>query len=97
MGKEPFVYILATGRNGTLYVGMTTNLARRMWEHRNGTAEGFTLKYQVHRLVHVERYETIADAVTRERQVKTWKRDWKLRLIEEGNPEWRDLYEDINK
>ena len=68
-----------------------------MWEHRNDVAVGFTNKYQVHRLVYVERHETIAGAAAREHQMKRWKRDWKLRLIEQDNPEWRDLYEDLNK
>jgi putative endonuclease len=89
----PFVYILASKRNGTLYVGVTTNLGRRMFEHKNGLLEGFTSKYGVTRLVYVEKHERVLEAVRREAQIKKWRRLWKLRLIESRNPDWIDLAE----
>ena len=95
MEKQPAVYILASKRNGTLYVGVTTNLIKRVWEHKNDFVEGFTQKYQVHHLVWYEMHENIASALTREKQLKEWKRKWKLDLIESINPEWRDLYPTI--
>ena len=88
-----FVYILASRRNGTLYIGMTNNLVRRVWEHKQDLVEGFTKKYGVHRLVWFETAERPEAAISREKQLKKWKRAWKLELIEEGNPEWKDLYE----
>jgi putative endonuclease len=93
--KRPCVYILASRRNGSLYVGMTTDLARRVFEHRARAVPGFTKQYGVDRLVYVELHDTIADAVLREKQIKRWKRAWKLALIERDNPQWRDLYEDL--
>lgn len=90
-----FVYIMANERNGTLYVGVTNNLARRVFEHREGLAEGFTKRYGAKRLVHYECFERIDEAIHREKRLKKWPRLWKLRLIEEANPTWRDLYEDI--
>ncbi len=90
-----FVYILASCRNGTLYVGMTDNLARRIWEHRTGAVPGFTRKYGVKLLVWYELYETRENAFQRERQLKKWNRAWKLALIEKANPEWRDLSEEL--
>ena len=92
---QPAVYILASKRNGTLYAGVTRDLVRRVWEHRNDVAGGFTRRYRVHRLVWFELHEDMTAAITRERQLKEWKRAWKLRLIEEANREWRDLWEDI--
>jgi putative endonuclease len=92
MGR-PCVYILASGRNGTLYVGVTSNLAQRIWQHRNSEADGFTRKYSVYSLVHAEFHETMPEAIRREKQVKEWRRAWKLRLIEEHNPRWLDLTE----
>jgi putative endonuclease len=86
-----YVYILASGRNGTLYVGVTGNLARRVWEHRNGHVSGFTSRYRVHRLVHVETFADVREAIRREKQLKKWSRRWKLELIERSNPMWRDL------
>jgi putative endonuclease len=89
------VYILASNRNGTLYVGSTCDLVRRVYEHKNDLAEGFTKKYAVHTLVY---YETGGDnegALQRERQIKNWHRKWKIALIEKTNPAWRDLYNDI--
>jgi len=93
--KQPCVYILASRRNGTLYVGVTSDLVKRAWEHRNKLAEGFTKKYNVHELVYYELHGDVVAAITREKQLKKWKRAWKLKLIEEQNPDWRDLWPDI--
>ncbi len=90
-----FVYILASGRNGTLYVGSTTNLVQRIHQHKHGAADGFTRKYGVKTLVHIEAFEELAAAREREHTLKRWKRKWKLELIEADNPDWRDLYDDI--
>jgi putative endonuclease len=90
-----FVYILTSRRNGTLYVGMTDNLVRRLWEHRNGLIPGFTKKYGVKMLVWYELHGTRENAFQRERQLKKWNRAWKLRLIEEMNPQWRDLADEV--
>lgn len=95
MLKRGYVYILASKRNGTLYVGVTSNLTKRVWEHREGVAEGFTKRYQVLRLVYYEVHEDIREAIVREKRIKKWRREWKLRLIEQQNPEWRDLYDTI--
>ena len=92
-----FVYILASRKNGTLYIGVTNDLARRMREHREGTASGFTRKYKVHRLVHAEPFNEIEEAIQREKAMKEWKRAWKIQLIEESNPEWTDLYDSLNR
>ena len=92
---QPTVYILASRRNGTLYTGVTSNLIKRIWEHRNNLAEGFTKRYGVHMLVYYEQHLTMEVAITREKRLKKWKRDWKLRLIEQNNPRWRDLWQDI--
>ena len=89
--KRPAVYILASKRNGTLYVGVTSDLARRIGEHKNDLVEGFTQKYGVHMLVYYEMHDDMLSAITREKQINKWNRDWKLRLIERENPEWRDL------
>lgn len=93
--KQPAVYILASRRNGTLYIGVTSNLRQRIWEHKNGIAEGFTKRYGVHMLVYYELHASMVDAIIREKQLKKWNRAWKLKLIESQNPAWRDLYEDI--
>jgi putative endonuclease len=93
--KRPCVYILASRRNGTLYVGMTTDLARRVFEHRDRAVPGFTKQYGVDRLVYVEFHDTVADAALREKQMKRWKRAWKLSLIERDNPQWHDLYDSL--
>jgi putative endonuclease len=90
-----FVSILTSRRNGTLYVGMTDNLVRRLWEHRNGLIPGFTKKYGVKMLVWYELHGTRENAFQRERQLKKWNRAWKLRLIEEMNPQWRDLADEV--
>ncbi len=95
MKNQPTVYIMASKRNGTLYVGVTSDLIKRVWEHKNGLAEGFTKRYKVHHLVWYELHETMESAIQRERQMKEWKRKWKLGLIEKMNPTWKDLYDDI--
>ncbi len=93
--KQPAVYILASQKYGTLYIGVTSNLRRRTEQHKTGVNEGFTKDYQVHRLVHVERFGTMKGAITREKRLKEWQRAWKIRLIEETNPDWRDLTDQI--
>jgi len=90
-----FVYILASRRNGTLYIGMTDNLARRIWEHQTGAVGGFTRKYGVKTLVWYELHQSRESAFQRERQLKKWKRVWKLQLIERLNPNWRDLAHEL--
>jgi putative endonuclease len=90
-----YVYILASRRNGTLYIGVTNDLVRRVYEHREGGAEGFTRRYAVKMLVYFEEHESIVAAIQREKTMKHWVRRWKLALIEEHNPDWRDLWEDI--
>jgi putative endonuclease len=90
-----YIYILASKRNGTLYIGVTNNLVRRVREHQNNLVEGFTKKYGVHQLVWYEIADTPEAAITREKQLKKWRRAWKLKLIEEKNPNWRDLYDEI--
>ncbi len=96
MEKHPCVYILASARNGTLYIGVTSDLAKRIWQHRNTPIDGFTRQYAVYRLVWFEACEEMGAAIFREKQLKKWKRMWKLRLIETSNPEWRDLAIDLN-
>ncbi len=93
--KQPIVYILASKRNGTLYIGMTSDLIKRIWEHKNKLVEGFTQKYHVHQLVYFEQHQDMLSAITREKQLKKWNRAWKIALIEKDNPDWRDLWEDI--
>ncbi|MDE3037198.1 MAG: GIY-YIG nuclease family protein [Pseudomonadota bacterium] len=93
--KMYYVYILANIRNGTLYIGVTNDLIRRVCEHKNDLADGFTKKYGVHMLVWYEATENIEAAITREKQIKKWNRKWKLELIEKMNPDWKDLYEEI--
>ena len=93
--KAYYVYIMASKRNGTIYVGSTSNLVRRAYEHRQGLVEGFTKKHGVNRLVHFEQTTNARAAIQRERTIKHWRRAWKIALIEETNPQWRDLYEDI--
>ncbi len=95
MSAQPAVYILATKRNGTLYIGVTSDLVKRIWEHQNNLVEGFTKRYGVHRLVWVELHESMESAIQREKRLKGWKRAWKLQLIESNNPNWRDLYDTI--
>jgi putative endonuclease len=93
MPKHFYVYMLASQRNGTLYIGMTSNWQRRITEHKEHLRKGFTETYDVTKLVYIERHETFDVAVTREKQLKTWQRKWKMRLIEEMNPDWEDLTE----
>ena len=95
MTKQPAIYILASKRNGTLYIGVTSNLQKRAWEHKNDLVEGFTKQYKVHRLVYYELHADMVSAITREKQMKKWNRAWKLELIEEQNPDWKDLWEGI--
>ncbi len=95
MSKHPCVYMLASRRNGTLYIGVTSDLVKRVWEHRNDLAEGFTKRYGVHTLVWYELHEEMPSAIAREKAMKEWKRRWKLDLIERDNPEWRYLYENV--
>ena len=89
------VYILANRRNGTLYTGVTGDLARRAWEHRTEAVAGFTTRYGVHRLVYAEEHDDPRAAIEREKRIKRWRRAWKVELIEGMNPEWRDLYDDL--
>jgi len=93
--KQYYVYILASKRNGTLYIGVTNNLIKRVNEHKNDLVGGFTQKYKVHKLVYYETYRDIYDAITREKRMKKWKRLWKIELIEKANPTWNDLYYDM--
>lgn len=93
--KMPCVYMLASKRNGTLYVGVTSDLVQRVWQHRSELAEGFTKRYGVHRLVWYEVHETMESTILREMALKRWNRAWKIRLIQETNPAWKDLYDAI--
>ena len=93
--KSYYVYILASKRNGTLYIGITSDLRKRIYEHKNDLVEGFTKKYKIHNLVHYEQTTDAISAIQREKQLKKWNRAWKIRLIEENNPVWRDLYGDL--
>ena len=95
MEKQPCVYLLASKRNGTLYTGVTSNLIKRIWEHKNNLVEGFTSKYSVHTLVWYEIHDTMGSAIQREKAIKNWNRAWKMKMIEELNPRWRDLYTDL--
>jgi putative endonuclease len=90
--KQPCVYMLASQRNGTLYIGVTSNIEQRVWQHRAEVFEGFTKRYRVHRLVYAEFHDSMNTAMRREKQLKHWRRTWKLALIERDNPEWEDLY-----
>jgi putative endonuclease len=95
MTKSHFVYILASQRNGTLYIGVTSDLIKRTWEHKNKVVEGFTKKYEVTHLVYYEQFEDIEQAIEREKRLKKYNRQWKIDLIEKMNPDWKDLYEDL--
>jgi putative endonuclease len=90
-----FVYILASRKHGTLHVGVTNDLARRVFEHREGLIKGFTYKYDVKRLVYFELHDDILEAIRREKLIKRWRRDWKIELVERDNPDWRDLYPNL--
>lgn len=93
--KQPCVYVMASKRNGTLYIGVSSNLVQRVWQHKNGLVEGFTKRYRVHMLVWYEVHATMETAIAREKAMKEWKRAWKLALIEKNNPDWRDLYDEL--
>ncbi|UIJ45945.1 GIY-YIG nuclease family protein [Sphingomonas cannabina] len=95
MEKRGFVYIVASQRNGTIYIGSTSNLPQRIWQHRNGVADGFTKEHRCHILVWYEAYDSLEEARLREKRMKEWKRSWKLREIEGPNPDWEDLYPSI--
>ncbi len=96
MDKQPAVYILASKKNSTLYTGVTSNLIKRIWEHKNSVTVGFTKKYNVHSLVWYELHRHLETTITREKQLKNWKRKWKIELIEKSNPTWNDLYQTIH-
>ena len=96
MNKIGFVYILTSQRNGTLYVGVTSDLVRRVWQHREGKTDGFTKRYDVKNLVWFEVHDDIEAAIMREKAIKKWRRKWKLELIEAANPDWKDLYPEIS-
>ena len=91
VSKQGFVYILASKRNGTLYVGVTSDLPHRIYQHKHGLADGFTKQYGVHRLVYVETFDDMDSAIQREKRLKRWRREWKIALIEKDNPRWLDL------
>jgi len=93
--KQYYVYMLASKKHGTLYIGVTSDLAKRVWEHKNNFVEGFTKKYNVHRLVYYEITNSAESAIVREKQMKKWNRQWKIELIEKNNPEWKDLYHSL--
>ncbi|MEM8635816.1 MAG: GIY-YIG nuclease family protein [Pseudomonadota bacterium] len=97
MQKHFYTYLLTSQKNGTLYAGHTDNISRRVYDHKEGRGAAFTKKYGVTRLVWYELHQTREDAKAREYQIKAWKRAWKIRLIEESNPEWRDLYLELNR
>jgi putative endonuclease len=93
--KQPAVYILASKQNGTLYIGVTSDLVKRIWEHKSDAVDGFTKQYGVHRLIYYELHSGMAFAITREKQLKKWNRAWKLKLVEERNPVWKDLWDEV--
>ena len=93
--KVYYVYILASQRNGTLYICVSSDLLKRTYQHKNDLVDGFTKEYQVHNLVHYEQFNNANDAIAREKQLKNWQRKWKLGLIENSNPDWKDLYGEI--
>jgi putative endonuclease len=95
--KQPTVYILASKKDGVLYIGVTSKLIQRVWQHKQDVLDGFTKKYRIHKLVYCEFHTTMLSAIAREKQLKWWKRTWKVELIEGGNPDWRDLYEELLK
>ena len=94
--KHPVVYILASKKNGTLYVGVTSDLVKRIWQHKNHVVTGFTEEYEVNQLVYFEQFDDMTNAITREKVLKKWNRAWKIRLIEKTNPNCLDLYNEIN-
>lgn len=94
--KQYYVYILASKRNGTLYIGVTGDLVKRVYEHKQNDVEGFTKQYKVHNLVYYDTYGDVSEAILREKQMKKWNRQWKINLIEKHNPQWVDLYQEIS-
>jgi putative endonuclease len=95
--REPAVYMLATKPYGTLYIGVTSDLVKRIWQHRNDAVEGFTKRHGVHRLVHFEQFRSTVEAIEREKELKKWRRAWKIALVEKTNPGWRDLWPEISQ
>ncbi len=95
MVKQPAVYMLSNQRNGTLYVGVSSYLVKRIWEHKQGLVEGFTKEHGIHTLVYFELHDEMIQAIQREKQIKKWNRDWKINLIEKHNPYWNDLWSEI--
>ena len=95
MEKQPCVYLLASGRNGTLYIGVTSDLIKRVFQHRNNLVDGFTKRYKVHNLVWYEVHERMESAILREKQIKKWRRTAKIGLIEQSNPDWQDLWHEL--
>lgn len=95
MDKVGYVYLLTNKPHGVIYTGVTSNLIQRVYQHRKGMVEGFTKRYNLKMLVYFEKHDLVADAILREKRIKEWKRAWKVQLIEERNPEWRDLYPEI--
>ena len=95
MGKNYYVYILASKRNGTLYIGITSDLVKRIWEHKNKVVKGFTAEYGIDKLVYYEEYSDPENAIKREKRLKKYNREWKLNLIERINPDWKDLYNEL--
>ena len=95
LSKEYFVYLVTNKKQGTLYTGVTNNLIKRIYEHKNGVVNGFTKKYQLHQLVYFEKHIDICEAILREKIIKKWRREWKFNLIERDNPHWIDLYSEI--
>jgi putative endonuclease len=93
--KQPAVYIMTNKPGGVLYVGVTSDLVKRVWEHRSGAVEGFTQRYRLHELVHFELFETMLEAIGREKELKKWRRAWKVALIESANPRWHDLWPEL--
>jgi len=95
MNNQPSVYIITNRKNGVLYIGVTNNLQERIYQHKNELISGFSEKYNLHKLVYAESFESMIDAINREKQLKKWNRSWKIALIEKDNPEWLDLYEEL--
>ena len=93
--RQYYVYILVSKRNGTLYIGVTNDLLKRVFQHKNDVIEGFTKKYHVHQLVYYEVHHDVKQGISREKRMKKWKRQWKIRLIEQFNPHWEDLYDSL--
>jgi len=93
--KQYYIYILASKRNGTLYTGFTSDLIKRIWQHKNGLLEGFSKRYGTKFLVYFEAYNDVEEAIYREKRIKKWNREWKIKLIEKANPNWKDLYQNL--